>query len=423
MTTWVPEQSQASETTAERAQQKYQDQLRAGYANVDQFFAVLLVLEWSAAVSFALAMTPYTWAGETSWLHIHVWASIVLGGAIVSVPVALTLSRPAHVMTRHAVAVGQMLMSVLLIHLAGGRIEVHFHVFVSLAFLALYRDWKVLITASAIVAADHLLRGVFWPRSVYGVLTSSPWRWLEHSAWVVFEDIVLMRACRQSCEQMRELAGHHAEIEVAHARVEQRVRERTADLSAANRELTRQAIELRESETMMASIIESAPDAIVTMDHLGVVSEFNPAAVEIFGYSKEASLGRRLEELIIPPEGQGLHGEAETGCWDGAGRISVFAVAGISCMRADGSVFPAELTVTKVIRIGVPPLFVGFVRDIAMRKLAGGSSPRGSRERSGGQSGQERVSRQHEPRDSHAHERNHRHDRAGARYRYHSAPA
>ena len=50
---------------------------------------------------------------------------------------------------RHVIAIGQMLMSALLIHLTGGRIETHFHVFGSLAILAFYRDWRVLISASA----------------------------------------------------------------------------------------------------------------------------------------------------------------------------------------------------------------------------------------------------------------------------------
>ncbi len=215
MTTSMPENSGLLESTTSRAEQKYQEQLRAGYRHVDQLFAVLLVLEWSAAVSFALAVTPYTWAGESSWLHIHVWAAIVLGGAIVSVPIAATILRPGAAMTRHAVAIGQMLMGVLVIHLSGGRIEFHFHVFVSLAFLSLYRDWKVLITASAVVAVDHLLRGIYWPRSVYGVLTSSPWRWLEHSAWVVFEDIILVAGmppvvradARARCSSCRDRGG------------------------------------------------------------------------------------------------------------------------------------------------------------------------------------------------------------------------
>ena len=267
MTTSIPEQDELCESTAERAEQKYQNQLHAVYKHVDQLFAVLLVLEWSAAVSFALAVTPYTWAGETRWVHLHVWASILLGGAFVSLPVALTILRPAAAMTRHAVAIGQMLMSVLLIHLSGGRIEFHFHVFVSLAFLSLYRDWRVLMTASAVVAVDHFLRGVYWPQSVYGVLTSSPWRWLEHSAWVVFEDIVLVRACRQSCENMHELAAHLAELEAAHARVEARVRQRTADLSAANCELTRQAIEIRESQAQAVAASRAKSEFLANMSH------------------------------------------------------------------------------------------------------------------------------------------------------------
>ena len=88
-----------------------------------------------------------------------------------------------------------MLMGALLIHLTGGRIETHFHVFGSLAFLAFYRDWRVLIPATIVVALDHMLRGFFWPQSVYGVLVASQWRWLEHAAWVVFEDVFLVVSC------------------------------------------------------------------------------------------------------------------------------------------------------------------------------------------------------------------------------------
>src|ERR1035441_549067 len=154
MTTWILEKSWVDSSTARRAEEMYHEQLRTDYQRADQLFAVLLLLEWSAAVACALLVSPYAWAGDTRSVHLHVWAVYILGGVIVSLPVTLTILWPAAVMTRHTVAVGQMLMSVLLIHLARGRIEFHFHIFVSLAFLALYRDWKVLITASAVVAAD-----------------------------------------------------------------------------------------------------------------------------------------------------------------------------------------------------------------------------------------------------------------------------
>ena len=67
--------------------------------------------------------------------------------------------RPGLPSTRYTIATAQMLMGALLIHLTGGRIETHFHVFGSLAFLAFYRDWRVLVPATIVVALDHFLRG------------------------------------------------------------------------------------------------------------------------------------------------------------------------------------------------------------------------------------------------------------------------
>src|SRR6266850_2022231 len=161
----------------------------------DRMFAWLMVFQWLAGIAAALWISPRTWIGATSQVHVHVWAAILLGGAISSLPVFLAFRRPGHAFTRHTIAVAQMLTSALLIHLTGGRIETHFHVFGSLAFLAFYRDWRVLISASAVVAVDHLVRGVYWPQSVYGVSAGSEWRWVEHAGWVVFEDIFLVMSC------------------------------------------------------------------------------------------------------------------------------------------------------------------------------------------------------------------------------------
>src|SRR3977135_720521 len=139
-----------------------------------------MLVQWVAGIAAALWISPRAWSGATSQVHLHVWLAVLLGGAITSLPVFLTLVRPRDVFTGHAVAVCQMLMSSLLIHLSGGRIETHFHVFGSLAFLAFYRDWRVLVTATAVVGLDHALRGMFWPETVYGVLSTSNWRTLEH---------------------------------------------------------------------------------------------------------------------------------------------------------------------------------------------------------------------------------------------------
>ena len=168
-------------------------------SRTDRLFAGLMVFQWLASIAAAYWISPLTWAGSSSQPHIHLWAAVILGGAITCLPVHFALILPGATLTRHAVAIGQMLMSALLIHLSGGRIETHFHIFGSLAFLAFYRDWRVLITASAVTTADHFIRGIYWPQSIFGVLTASPWRPVEHAAWVVFEVSSLPSPVSRAC--------------------------------------------------------------------------------------------------------------------------------------------------------------------------------------------------------------------------------
>jgi len=153
------------------------------------------------------------------------------------VPVALALTQPTDVLTRHIVAAGQMLMSALLIHITGGRVETHFHVFGSLAILAFYRDWRILITAAMVVYIDHVVRGYYWPQSVYGVLNASPWRAVEHAWWVGFEVVFLTVAIRQSVREMVLIAERQVKLHSFNAEIEAEVKARTAELTTVNRQM------------------------------------------------------------------------------------------------------------------------------------------------------------------------------------------
>jgi signal transduction histidine kinase/CheY-like chemotaxis protein len=179
----------------------------------DRLFAGLMLFQWLFAIVAALVISPRTWTATESAIHPHLWAALLLGGIITSLPVSLVYFVPGTATTRHVIAIAQMLMSALLIHLTGGRIETHFHVFGSLAILAFYRDINVLISASIVVGLDHLLRGVYWPESVFGVVLTSPWRWVEHVGWVVFEDVFLIMAINQSLVEMQVLALRQADLE------------------------------------------------------------------------------------------------------------------------------------------------------------------------------------------------------------------
>src|SRR6201988_188620 len=186
------------DTLSRRTEELYvalQDRI---YRHTDALFARLLILQWLAAIAVALWISPRAWAGTSSYIHPHVWAAVFLGGVICSCPLLLIWKWPGHSLPRQAVAIGQMFTSALLIHLTGGRIETHFHVFGSLAFLAFYRDWRVLITPSIVVAAGPLFRRVDLTISVNGTTTGATWRWLEHAGWVLFEDVFLTISIIQS---------------------------------------------------------------------------------------------------------------------------------------------------------------------------------------------------------------------------------
>jgi signal transduction histidine kinase len=236
-------------------------------------FFWLMIIQWLGAVIAAVWISPRTWIGQDSQIHVHVWTAVFLGGLLSAAPMLLTWRRPSDAFTRHVIAVAQMLHSALLIHLTGGRIETHFHVFGSLAFLALYRDWKVLVTATVVVALDHALRGEFAPESVFGTPLSSRWRWIEHVAWVVFEDAVLVWTGLQGLEEMRRLAGKRAALEASNEEVEAEVHRRTEQLS-------RTAAALRQSEVETRAANRAKTDFLANMSH-----EIRTPMTAIIGYA------------------------------------------------------------------------------------------------------------------------------------------
>jgi diguanylate cyclase (GGDEF)-like protein len=202
-----------SESSARAENEDIQRQLSLVYVRIDRYFVRLMLLQWAAAIVIALWVSPLTWAGDTSSLHPHFALALLYGGVLTLVPVYLTRVAPGQRVTRLTIAVMQMLMSSLLIHLTGGRIETHFHIFGSLAFLAFYLDWQVLVVASVTIAIDHFLRGIFLPFSIFGVYTVQPWRWLEHTGWVVFCDVFLLLGCRDRLGNIGNLSARHIERE------------------------------------------------------------------------------------------------------------------------------------------------------------------------------------------------------------------
>jgi PAS domain S-box-containing protein len=287
--------------SAPRAAVLFDEQRLRIFKQADRLFAGLMVVQWIGAIVAALCLSPKTWAGAESSINIHVWAAIFMGGALTCASVTLVLLSPGKALTRHVVAVCEMLFSALLIDITGGRIETHLHLFGALALLAFYRDWRVLITASSVVAIHHGLLGVLAPQDIYGVYVIQPWRWVEHMGWVVFEDVFLIISIGQSLKEMMGLAEHQANLEAANTNVERKVSVRTAELEQSRELLSR-------SEAMIRQLFDAVPD-LVTVSRLtdGKFIEVNAEFLRRTGLSREKALATSTLEIgqwVRPEERQ-----------------------------------------------------------------------------------------------------------------------
>jgi two-component system, NtrC family, sensor histidine kinase HydH len=213
----VPEAGDRSRFVDDRAAELFNQARERIFKRTDRLLGLLMLGQWVFAILLSLVISPTAWAGKQFDVHVHVYAALLLGALINSLPFLLIMTRPGSLETRFAVACGQMLWSALLIHLTGGRIETHFHVFGSLAILAFYRDVRVLVPATVVVAGDHFLRGMYWPESVYGIANPEWWRFLEHAAWVVFIDVFLILQCIQGTNELQENAERQAQVEALSA--------------------------------------------------------------------------------------------------------------------------------------------------------------------------------------------------------------
>jgi signal transduction histidine kinase/DNA-binding response OmpR family regulator len=233
----------------------------------DRMFLWLLMAQWAFAILLAVTLSPLAWEGRHASIHPHMWTAIVLGGLINALPVALIILRPGSASTRYAITVAQMLWSALLIHLTSGRIETHFHVFGSLAFLAAYKETRLLIIATLTVAADHFIRGLLWPESVYGSSYLEWWRFLEHAGWVVFEVVILGLGCERARQLDIRLAEREARLEEANADVERQVIERTEQLRAEIKVREAREEELRRAQAVAEAASRAKSQFMANMSH------------------------------------------------------------------------------------------------------------------------------------------------------------
>jgi PAS domain S-box-containing protein len=196
------------------------------WEHTDRMFLWLLLLQWLAGIATALWIAPTPWDGAIGHLPVLVWKALGLGAVIGGIPAFVAFKHPGSAVTRHEVAIGQGLLTSLLVHLSGGRPEMHALWFASLAFLAMYRDAGVLLLATAVAAVDQVLGCYFWPRSVYGLAHVGHWAWAAGTVGMAVEDLLLTLAIGKSQQDLMLMARRQATIDASRAALEREVAER-----------------------------------------------------------------------------------------------------------------------------------------------------------------------------------------------------
>lgn len=214
-------------TTEEYAEKLFVESYKKLCIDNDNVFKFLLIIQWAAAIITAVVVSPKTWIGAEGMVSVHIYAATILGGLLTSFPLYLMFTNPGDKLNRYANVIAQGLYSVLFIHLSGGRIETHFHVFGSLAFFAFYRDIRLLFVGALVVAIDHFIRGLWFPQSAFGLMSQTEWIWLEHTGWVLFEVFFLAYSCVRGLKEMKLVAYRTAQVMVQFEKAEEIVEERT----------------------------------------------------------------------------------------------------------------------------------------------------------------------------------------------------
>ncbi|HEY1171315.1 MAG TPA: PAS domain S-box protein [Verrucomicrobiae bacterium] len=125
---------------------------------------------------------------------------------------------------------------------------------------------------------------------------------------------------------------------------------------------------LHASEARKKAILDTALDAIISIDSEGLIREWNPAAERMFGHTHNEIIGRSMEEIVIAPALRKLYQDGLTNYLiHGVGSLIGHRME-LTAQRADGSEFPVEMAITRVVDGQL--MLTCFVRDIAKRKEA-----------------------------------------------------
>ena len=142
----------------------------------------------------------------------------------------------------------------------------------------------------------------------------------------------------------------------------------TSERQPAQTDREREESALRYSEENYRLVVETAPDAVISIDERGAILFANPATVRIFGYDPTELIGKPLT-VLMPEFLRKLHEKGFSRYLATGQRHINWQGTELTALRKNGQEFPVEISFGELSRDG-HKVFTGFIRDISERKQA-----------------------------------------------------
>jgi signal transduction histidine kinase len=181
--------------------------------------------------AFALAAFAFL-QGHSPAESFGVWSSLAAFAALAWLKLCSRLLRSL------LISFGLMTSSAWLVHISGGLIEMHFHYYALLPFLALYQAWPPFLLAIVYVGVQHGIGGVFWPHHVYNhpEAWAHPWKWgLIHASFLGFSCAGILAAWRAN--EMAMARAEASSRDAIHSALEEASRLKSEFLTTMSHEI------------------------------------------------------------------------------------------------------------------------------------------------------------------------------------------
>jgi PAS domain S-box-containing protein len=142
----------------------------------------------------------------------------------------------------------------------------------------------------------------------------------------------------------------------------------TSERQPAQTDREREESALRYSEENYRLVVETAPDAVISIDESGAILFANPASLRIFGYDPAELIGKPLT-VLMPEFLRKLHEKGFSRYLATGQRHINWQGTELTALRKNGQEFPVEISFGELSR-GGHKVFTGFIRDISERKQA-----------------------------------------------------